>query len=163
MNNTAVEKILTDCADELAKIEAIQVGDPKKFIDVVEYLNKYALIKACGTIEFAFKKIILDVLAPRSPQIETWLESTFRKQGLGPRIDIIIRNLGKFDGEWQHTFKKAFKHMPDKARIENSLNSLVNNRNMFAHGGTVTITLQNVQEYFNHASEALKLLDRIVI
>ncbi|MBC6025778.1 hypothetical protein H8894_25040, partial [Salmonella enterica] len=59
MNNTESMKILRDCCDELNDIRKL-VSDLDDSNKAVGYINKYAIIRATGSIEFAFKKIIAD-------------------------------------------------------------------------------------------------------
>lgn len=55
MNNTESMKILRDCCDELNDIRKL-VSDLDDSNKAVGYINKYAIIRATGSIEFAFKK-----------------------------------------------------------------------------------------------------------
>ncbi len=58
MNNAESMKILRDCYNELNDIKNnFDFDDSDK---AVGYINKYAIIRATGSIEFAFKKIIAD-------------------------------------------------------------------------------------------------------
>lgn len=59
MNNAESMKILRDCYNELNDIKKI-ISDFDDSDKAVGYINKYAIIRATGSIEFAFKKIIAD-------------------------------------------------------------------------------------------------------
>ena len=58
MNAEFIAK-LDDCADELIRIKTRI--DKDKFDDMVKFLQCYAIIKACGTIETVAKNMIADV------------------------------------------------------------------------------------------------------
>ena len=56
MNNQSVEQVLDDCTSDLTSAISI-ISSLGRTSNVVSYLNKYAIIKACGTIEVAFKSV----------------------------------------------------------------------------------------------------------
>lgn len=58
-------------------------------------------------------------------------------------------------------FKKIKNHEHSQ-RLRDSIDSLNNARNSFAHGGTPTSTFDNVRNYFNDTVIIIKMLDEVV-
>ena len=77
MNNTSVQSYLNDCQNELDNILTI-IDSMGKTANFVPYLTKYAIIKACGTIERAYKDIISDYCITSVPtQVANYIEKKF--------------------------------------------------------------------------------------
>jgi len=162
MNNTDVEKLLQDCNDDLNQADLILKGLGQA-ANVVPYLNKYGLIRACGTIEVAFKTIICDVCINNSKeQIKYFINKSVKNNSVNPRYEKICKTLSLFDKKWNEDFKRAVKEHTDYDLIQISLESLVDARNEFAHGGNPTVTLKSTMEYFGYSKEIIVILDSIV-
>jgi len=73
MNNSSVKKSLDDSALDLKQAKCI-IDTLGYSSSVVPYLSKYAIIKACGTIEQAFKNIVYDYCSHKSKkQVKQYL------------------------------------------------------------------------------------------
>ncbi|RBQ06820.1 HEPN domain-containing protein [Pedobacter miscanthi] len=163
MNNSNAQTYLDDCRDELAKVDLI-IQAFGQFNDAVPFLTKYAIIKACGTIEQCFKTIIADHSSNgQSQQVKNYIDETVRKSSMNPNYSNICSLLKKFDGSWTTAFKNAVNAHTDKAQIETSLSSLNEERNKFAHGGQPSASFVNVQDYFTHARKIIDMLDTIIV
>ncbi|MBQ7099391.1 MAG: hypothetical protein IJO05_06715 [Oscillospiraceae bacterium] len=128
------------------------------------YLTQYALIRACGTIEFVYRSIVADFF-DSSPltQIHTYLEKTVRTGSMSATYKNMQTLLGKFDDNWKSNFQQAVNSHADSNRIIASAKSLVENRHAFAHGRTPTATFNDIQNYYNDALTLIDLFDSIVV
>lgn len=162
MNNKQVEAIIQDAIQEFGQLEILveQVGSTSP---MSKYLTKYALIKACGTIEYAYKNIIADYHNQASPQIRNFIDNMVRESPQNPSLDNIRSTLKKFDLVWRDNFNNELKTHSNKDKLTLSLNSLNNERNAFAHGGNCSATFHNIQDYFTDALEIINILDRVVV
>lgn len=153
-----LEDLVNDCIDEIEKIKAIVDAKP---LDVTtQYLNKYTLIKACGTIEFVFKAIIANYFDGSSMiQVHSFINKNVRESSANPRYGKICDMLKTYDDQWLLDFKNSVNMLSHSNKVRQSLDSLVEHRNAFAHGKTTTITVASVKEYFADAVVILKLLD----
>jgi hypothetical protein len=161
MNNNTAERSINTCLSELDKIKMLIEGMGGAS-HPVPFLTKYAIIKSCGTIEFCFKTIISDIHSNQSQQIVRYINTTFRFSSINPTKDNICKCLSRFDKAWNENFKKELVNHPHHSKIEDSLKSLNNARNDFAHGGHPTTSFDNVKEYFSDSVEIIKILDDIV-
>jgi hypothetical protein len=162
MNNVDVERSLNDCAAELGNVKGIIVTLGPLHAGV-PFLTKYALIKACGTIEQAFKSVIADHCSRNSsPQIGRFLDVRVRQSATNPSWNRICRLLSEFDENWHKSVMDAVSNHCEKDRIMTSLKSLVDARNDFAHGGSPSATIADVMQYFGHGRLVIEILDNVV-
>jgi len=159
MNNSIVETLINDCQDELDKISLLidVLGNTNR---AVPFLTKYALIRTCGTLEQSFKTIISDFSTTnQSSQVRNYIDFTFRESSMNPSIDNICSSLKKFDENWRDSFKGLLNGDVNAGRIKQSINSLNNSRNIFAHGRDPQITFNDVERYFIDAKIIIGYID----
>lgn len=162
MNNDTVRVLLDDCSTELAAIEVL-INGLGLGSTIVPYLSKYGLIKACGTIEQAFKSVVADRCAYRArAQIKNYLTDKVRNSSSNPSFDNICKLLKSFDAGWKTAFKDAVNNHGRASSLKTSLQSLVDARNEFAHGGSPRVSIGDVRQYFQDAREVIVELDRVV-
>lgn len=161
MNNVDVQRSLDDCDTELAHvrtlIEALGAST------AVPYLTKYAVIRACGSIETSFKSIIADHCSHRSKaQVKRFLDRRVREGSANPSYDRICTFLKDFDEQWLVAFKASVNAEANKSALLDSLQSLVDARNDFAHGGNPSSSIGDVLNYFANSRRVIELLDHVV-
>lgn len=162
MNNSDVQQLLADCDTELAHIDTLitSLGGTNL---IVPYLNKYSVIKSCGTIEISFKTLIADYCSKRSKQqVKNFLNRRVRENSANPSYNRIIQILADFDGNWVKNFKTQMKALANYNSITSSVQSLVDARNDFAHGGNPTITFSDIKQYFSESKFIIVTLDNVI-
>jgi len=163
MNNHEVEKLLDDCWVDLNQAQTIIVGIGS-YSNVVPYLTKYAIIKACGTIETSFKMLVADYCEKRSKkQVKKFLESRVRENPCNPNLDNICKILKDFDDNWNNNFKQRLNLNVDSVQLKTSLKSIVDARNEFAHGGNPASSFSNVIQYYTDCRKIIEILDSVII
>jgi len=162
MNNSDAQTNIDLCVVELDRIENIIQTMLGHTSPIVPYLTRYSIVKACGTIELCFKTIIADLHSGTSPQVMNYIDNTIRSSSMNPSISNICSTLKKFDSAWNTSFKEKIRDHSDSERIKDSLDSLNNARNSFAHGGVPTSSFENIKNYFTDTIEILKILDEVV-
>ncbi|MBX7135795.1 MAG: hypothetical protein K1X67_24270 [Fimbriimonadaceae bacterium] len=163
MNNSDVELVLTQCRSELTHIQdsinALGVTSP-----VSPYLTKYAVIRACGAVEVSFKAIIADFCNKRSKkQVKRYIALKITRSSTNPSHGKIVEMLNQFDENWKLLFKANLGADPSKPHLLDSLQSLVDARNEFAHGGSPTLSINDVIKHFDHARKVLEHVDLVVV
>lgn len=161
MNNTESMKILLDCCDELNEIKELvsSFDDSNK---AVSYINKYAIIRATGSIEFAFKKIIADKVENGCHnQIKNFIKRKIRESAHNPRLGTIENVLTDFDLRWQKKFNEKIS-LENKVALDDSLTKLVTERNSFAHGRDADIGIDEIITNFQSGQKVIKILDETV-
>ncbi|HCN71370.1 MAG TPA: hypothetical protein DIS96_06530 [Pusillimonas sp.] len=163
MNNIDVDKLLNECRQELDHVQSC-IATLGIMSPVSPYLTKYAVIKACGTIEVSFKSLIADFCNKRSKkQVQQFINWRIVKGSANPSHDNIRRLLGQFDENWKKAFQNNINTDPDKTHMIASLESLVAARNEFSHGGNPTISITDVSNHFDYARRVVQYIDGVVI
>jgi hypothetical protein len=162
MNNVTVANALMRCRNELLElrdfIHNLSLGDK-----IILYLARYAVIRACGTIEFSYKNIIADFCESRSIiQIRNFLSKNIRSSPSNPSYSNICSMLKQFDDSWLSQFKQSINNDANKERLQTSLQSLVDARNEFAHGGNPHVSIDDIIDYFDDSQQILSYIDQIV-
>lgn len=160
---TALQNMLTDCTAEMndikSKISTLAPLDKTKI-----YLTNYALIKACGTLEFVYRSLVVDYFSSiGSTQIHTYLDNQVLQGSMSAKYSQICSLLGKFDVKWQNDFKSAINSHPDGKRLISALDSIVTNRHSFAHGRAPSATFQDIYDYYIDGVTVINILDSVVV
>jgi len=161
MNNESVKELLDTCLNELNSISALLTGIGDAALPT-PYMKKYAVIRASGSIETAFKKIIADKIDNDSiVQVRNYIKKMVRESSSNPRLDKIIETLGDFDERWKNKFKEHLA-LDDRAALAQALKDLVDARNLFAHGGHPDVCITKTISDFKHGVRVLETLDMVV-
>lgn len=161
MNNTESMRILSDCCDELNEIKEIISGFDRGN-KAVDYINKYAIIRATGSIEFAFKKIIADKVEDGChDQIKNFIKRKIRESAHNPKLGTIENVLTDFDPKWQKKFNEKIS-LENKFALDESLTKLVTERNSFAHGRDAHIGIDEIIENYKNGQRVITILDETV-
>lgn len=154
---------LTICDTVLADIQSIvtRIGATNP---VSAYLTMYAVIRACGCIEAVFKAEIADFCDNGSKvQVKRFISKRIREGSANPSINNILRFLKEFDTTWHSTFSANLNAELNAVQLRTSLQSLVDARNEFAHGGSPTVSLADVILYFTHAKRIIEIIDAAIV
>jgi hypothetical protein len=131
---------------------------------VAPYLTKYAVIRACGAIEVSFKNLIVDFCSKRSKkQVKRYIFMKIAKGSANPSQDKILSILNEFDEDWKKVYKANLKADPDRQQLLDSLQSLVDARNDFAHGGNPTLSISDVLTHFTNAQKVIEHVDSVIL
>ena len=161
MNNKSVMKMLEECRIKLNHILAV-VNTLGESASTTPYVNRYAVIRATGSIEVGFKTIIADRVDQDShQQLKNFVEKKIRKSSANPRLEKIEEFLKEFDEHWRIRFKEKVA-FSDQLTLKNALTTLVETRNTFAHGGLEGLAISDTITYFNRGCEVLRILDETV-
>lgn len=155
--NGNYQGMIDDCKLELKNIK--QWIDNNKLHSNVKYLVSYAVIKACGTTEVIFKRIIFDYLSngANNETIE-YLTHNIIESSYNPSCFKIERTLKLINVNWKKSFSDKF----NKSNEKTELDSLIQLRNDFSHGGNISASIEDIIKYFDGAEKILKELDLIV-
>jgi hypothetical protein len=159
INNLSAKERIFSCFSEFEKIrymiEGMGAGS-----NPVPFLTRYAIIRAAGTIEFCFKTIISDTHgSTQTKQIKQFLDNKFRNSSINPSYTNICSSLCSFDDDWNRKFKGIVNGMQQKNKVLDSLKSLNEARNSFAHGGTPSTSFNSVYEYFQDSIKIIVALE----
>ena len=85
------------------------------------------------------------------------------KGAANPSQDNILNILNQFDEDWKKIYKANLKADPDRQQLLDSLQSLVDARNDFAHGGNPTLSISDVITHFSNAQKVISHIDNVIL
>jgi hypothetical protein len=122
------------------------------------YFAKFLVVFICGIYEEAIETIINEWIARfNSVQISKFISSSLQYTFSNPNTDNIERMLKRFDDSW----RKQIVQLPSQAKT--SLNSMVNDKNSLAHGGSCNITLNDVVRFYQDSKVVIETIDQVVL
>lgn len=163
LKTAACQQILDDCELELAEIEKI-ISKLSSFDKQVHFLTRYAIIISAAAMEKVCKELITNYCETgANAQMKSFLNKNFREQALNVKYALICKTLNRFDDDWNRTFKTDLNRLKSAGKWKTSLDSLIDLRNSFAHGGRPTTTFKAVHEYFRHSRRVILILERAIL
>jgi hypothetical protein len=135
-------------ADELQRNSEIDEEVKAQFI-------WYLCVRTSGYLEYSIKTILRKYVQSNTgstPYIANFVNSQLDFT-LNPRRDRILDLVGKFNRSWKDNLK-----VTTKGELSDSLTSIVNNRNLIAHGDDVNVSLKDLKKYFDDAQKVVKLI-----
>lgn len=162
MNNSDVQRVLDECWLDINQVSSI-INSLGITSNINPYLTKYAIIRACGTIEIAYKTLIADYCCRRSKsEVKNYINKFIRESSSNPSYDNILRTLSHFNSIWVNELSSAIDVHPRTPLLCTSLQSLVDARNDFAHGGNPSTSINNILINFEDSCMIIDLLDQII-
>ena len=157
-----LQDMLDECTAELNDIEA-RINALPSLDKGIKYFTNYALIKACGTVEFVYRSIVADHFSQlTNSRIDTYLDATIRKGSMSAKYEMMQNLLRKFDDQWKKDFQTAVKGNPNGQKLIDASNPLVTNRHDFAHGKAPTATFLEIKQYYTDVVSLIQIFDTIV-
>lgn len=157
-----LQDMINDCTAELADINH-RISRMPPLDKGKTYYTQYALIKACGTLEYVYRSIVADYFSQFGiPQIETYLEKDIRNGSMSATYDNMKKLLKRFDESWSDLFTAKVQAHENGQRLISSAKSIVNNRHQFAHGKTPTATFSDIQQYYSDALILVGIVDETI-
>lgn len=149
---------LRDCCSDINKIK--KWINRNKFDSNVKYLISYSVIRACGTIERVMKSILFNRISQGiNAEAMNYFNKYITDSSFNPSTGQINRILCDFNPSWAN----AFSAIVDGTQQKADLNSLVQLRNDFAHGSSVTTSIETVLKYYISGVWVLNELCKIIV
>lgn len=160
MKNTEAFETLDRCLNDLNIVKATLVGLAGS--PAAPYLLKYCVIRASGSIEIAFKKVIADKVDEGShEQVRTFIRRKIRNSSKNPKLEAMEATLHEFDSRWGKRFTELVA-LDNRPRLKGALTALVNARNSFSHGGESDLSIDKIIEHFQDGVRAVIFIDSAV-
>ena len=148
---------LRDCSIELRAIQAWISGH--RFDSNVKYLIAYSVVRASGTIERVLKSMLFDHLTQgANVEAVNYFTKHITDASFNPSPSKIEKILESFNTSWASSFKLSTKGKQQKS----DLKSLVELRNSFAHGSSITASIEDVLRYYIAGIWILNQLSNII-
>lgn len=126
-------------------------GDPY----VKSLLTYYLCVRVSGFLENCVRIILIDYSAPRTQDhVRTFVQGKLNRFP-NPTFEQICKAVAEFNDQWNTSFKAGIT-----PQVRESLKSINVNRNQIAHGGTSTITVGQLQLYYQDAVFLIEQLEQ---
>lgn len=138
----------------LSKAQAAAKGDH----ELENFLASYLVVLISGAYEDCIE-YLLGQRAGKSndPELQNYIQIALDRSFRNPRFQRIKEVLQDFSG----TYADALERKVDiKAR--EAIDSIVTNRHAVSHGKTSTVTLRDVEDYFNRSRPIFEALEEIL-
>lgn len=156
--NGELSLVIEDAKGDLEKIREWIRKNP--FDDKVTYLNSFAVIKSSGAIESVFKMMIFEKLSNgTNEEVEKYLSKMILESSFNPKTGKIESLLSELNNKWKLDF---VDYLRNNTQEKSDLNSLVQQRNTFSHGGRINVSIEVILKYFNSGVSILEELYRII-
>lgn len=149
---------LEDCQREILKIE--DWINHHQLDSNIKFLVSYAVIKASGTIEAVLKSSLYEYLSKNAmEETKSFLQKNILEASFNPSTKQVSNIFDKLNSSWSQIFLEQTKSLQEKT----DLNSLISLRNDFAHGSSITTSIQTVKRYFFSGKRILEIIDDIIL
>lgn len=121
---------------------------------------KYLCVLTAGYIEESLRVLLLDFASKNSSiEIQRFLEREINFI-TNCKTERIVNVLNKFDINWAEKFANDIKdNSPIDREIKDSIDSIVSNRHLIAHGKSVGLSYATVNNYYGYCSKAIEILE----
>ena len=112
---------------------------------------KYLCVLVSGYLEVSVKSVFREYAKNKSdPRVFNNVNRNL-KFFPNPKMDAILKTTASFDPVWAQKLEKF-----SEGEVKDSVDSIVANRNLIAHGGNVGISYIRIKNYYNNSR---KLID----
>tara|TARA_R110000868_G_scaffold122089_1_gene323651 strand:+ start:3176 stop:3649 length:474 start_codon:yes stop_codon:yes gene_type:complete len=121
---------------------------------------KYLCVLTAGYIEESLRVLLLDFASKNSSiEIQRFVEREINFI-TNCKTERIVAVLNKFDINWAEKFANDIKDKsPIDREIKDSIDSIVSNRHLIAHGKSVGLTYATMNSYYTYCARAIEILE----
>jgi formyltetrahydrofolate hydrolase len=136
--------------DLIKKIDRLRPGtDP----ELIAHWTRYLCVLLSGMIEVCVQEYFSDYARVRSERrVYSYVEVQLQRLQ-NPKMEKIVSVAAMFDSCWAERLQQQ-----TKGELKDSVDSVVANRNLIAHGESVGLSFSRLQEYHKAVCEVLDLV-----
>lgn len=121
--------------------------------------GRYACLISAGYFEVALRLVLQKRIAKKStPEIQNFVLQNLESIQ-NPKAERFSKVLRSFDSTWGEKIDIFFK---ENNEVKESIDSLMANRHLIAHGKSCSISAGRVLTYFNSANKAIDYIDGLI-
>jgi len=127
-------------------------------IELQAYLASYLVVLICGIFEDCVECLVGERAAKAKDQeMEHFVRECVATYFRNPKYEYIARLMGLFSDSYKKSFDKK---VDDKAR--SAIGSIVAHRLSVSHGKTSSVTLGEVEKYYNSSRPIFDIIEEIL-
>lgn len=117
-------------------------------------LVKFACVLVCGYMEISLRDILQEYTQTRSSAEVGKYVGRQLERFRNPKMEVILQLVGAFSQDWANSVEGR-----TRGRLKDHVDSLVNDRNLIAHGRDVRLSYVQLQGYYASALEVIQLVE----
>lgn len=122
--------------------------------DLQSHWARYLCILVSGFLETSVRIIYREYAKSKAtPQVANFVEGKL-EDFQNPKMEKILQLTGLFSKEWADELR-----LKTKDELKDAVDSIANNRNQIAHGGSVGISYSQIKSYYDRAIEVIELIE----
>jgi hypothetical protein len=126
-------------------------------LELQGHWGKYLCILSAGFLENAISEIYIELTKnSSSPQVASFTTKMLQKIN-NPKASKFIETARAFKKEWGEELEKFFGENPE---IKTSIDSIMTNRHLIAHGKTATVSIAQIREYLDGSIRAIEYIEK---
>ena len=161
MHNKNAKKIIDSCNEELENL-SLHMRETTEEEKSAHYLKKYAILRAIGSIETAYRLILTDkLMIGQHTYARNFIKKKIRDLTPDPQLGTIKSMLSEFDTRWLARFNEKIAQ-PNIERHVLGLSFLTDSRDAFSRGENPDIAIETTMSFYKSVIEIMKILDEVV-
>ena len=126
-------------------------------IELVGHWGRYLCVLTAGFLENALREVYGEfVRNAASPQVARFAASRLDRIS-NPKAARFVETARSFDPAWAEALETFLD--ADGGLRRNAIDSIINNRNLIAHGGSVQVSVGRVREYLPGCIEVVEFIE----
>lgn len=122
--------------------------------DLQSHWARYLCILVSGFLETSVRIIYREYAKKKAtPQVANFVEGKL-EDFQNPKMEKILQLTGLFSKEWANELR-----LETEGELKDAVDSIANNRNQIAHGGSVGISYSQIKSYYDRAIEVIELIE----
>ena len=118
-------------------------------------LVKFACVLVCGYVEVSLRDVLQEYTRKRA-SVEVGKYANRQLERIrNPKMEVILELMGAFSQDWKKSMESE-----TQGRLKLHVDSLVNDRNLIAHGKDVGLSYVQLQGYYRSALAVIELIEK---
>ncbi len=119
---------------------------------------RYLCVLVSGHLETSIKAIYIDYAKTKSgPAVANYVASSLQNL-YNPNMNRLLNLASSFNPTWGEILKSQ-----TEGQLADQVNTVVNNRNVIAHGGAQGLSFVRMKEYYESVLKVLEIIDKLCI
>ncbi len=122
--------------------------------DLQSHWARYLCILVSGFLETSVRIIYREYAKDKAiAQVANFVEGKL-EDFQNPKMEKILQLTGLFSKEWENKLRQE-----TEGELKDAVDSIANNRNQIAHGGSVGISYGQIKDYYDRAIKVIELIE----
>lgn len=148
------EKKLKEIEQLFGYFESLRLDE-----ELESHIAKYMTVLISGIYESIIEDFINEFIknTTRSKEINKFVSEIVSGSFRNPKFQTLVKLLSKFSGDWVKQIRQV------KDENKEALTSIINHKNLIAHGDSSTITFNQIKEYYYKSKKIIEELDLTIL